>query len=531
MERNFSLSLEQMPQKIVVDPDYDLFRSLNPAERRPVLSRLLGDPTRTLVLPKNDRKTYDPLIKQLEKKGFKSVPAKQITHLEMAKSSLLFLGPQPEFGSLFKPETIARGDFSLELKKNSFSSKRVIGLAMARNSEEVNRVTPKLFHYGQYSMLEFSGGKNVKKETSEGARGISQDVLPPVTGIAVDTVLHLPEIISRIADKAIVYVGEKHDRYGDHLIQLDVIKGLHQRHPELAIGMEMFQRRYQGALDEYISGDIDEQTFLRRSHYFSTWRFNYYLYRDILQYARAKGIPVIALNQDNELVSKVAEVGIENLSPEERAKIPEELIFDDAAYEKRLQRVFEVHQTDVPGGKAPRVFKYFHQAQIVWDETMAETISTFGADRPDYHLVILAGNGHLAYGSGIPERARRRSGKDYATVLPDPGDPVEVGLADFVVFPRTIEVPESPKIGVMLDTSEGQLKVTGFTHGSGAKAAGMEKGDIIRGVADLQVENIDDLKASLVIRQVGEAVEVMVQRGKKEVGLKVKLGLPSPHRQ
>ena len=531
VERNFTLSLEEIPQQIVLDPDYDLFRSLYPAERRPVLSRLLGDPTRTVVLPKNDRKTYDSLVKQLERKGFRAVPAKEITHSEMAESSLLFLGPQPEFGSLFTQETDARVGFSLQLRKNTFSSRRVHGLALARDPEEVNRVTRKLFHYGQYSMLEFSGGKTVKKETSEGAQGISRDVPSPVTGIAVDAVLHLPEIISRIADKPIVYVGEKHDRYGDHLIQLDVIKGLHQRHPKLAIGMEMFQRRYQEALDEYISGAIDEQTFLRRSHYFTTWRFNYYLYRDILLYARANKIPVIALNQDNELVSKVAEVGIEKLRPEERAKIPEELVFEDAEYEKRIRRVFEVHQTDLPGSKAPRVFEYFYQAQLVWDETMAETISTFVADHPDYHLVILAGNGHLEYGSGIPKRARRRSGKDYATVLPAPGEPVEAGLADFIVFPSTIEASEPPKLGVMLDTSEDQLKVTGFTHGSGAKAAGMAKGDIIRGVDGQQVENIDDLKASLFIRQVGDTLGVMVQRGTKELELKVKLGLPTVHRR
>ncbi len=332
-----------------------------------------------------------------------------------------------------------------------------------------------------------------------------------------------------MADKDIVYVGERHDRYGDHLVQLEMIRALHQRHPKLAIGMEMFQRRYQKALDDYISGESNEQTFLKQSHYFSTWRLNYHLYRDILQYAKDNGIPVVALNQDNELVSKVADEGLEKLSQEEKDRIPKEMAFDDEGYEKRLRKVFELHQTELGGDSAPQVFEYFHQAQVLWDETMAESIATFLADRPDYYLVVLAGTGHLAYGSGIPKRAYRRNGREYAIVLPDSGEPLEPGLADFIVFPSELAAPEAAKLGVMLDIREDQLKVTGFTSGSGAQEAGMQDGDIIVAVEDQKVEDIDDLKAYLAIRHVGDQIRVEVRRDEATVELTVELGPPARH--
>lgn len=528
-EQTFTFSLEDKPLEIIMDPDYDLFRSLGPAESRPVLSRLLGDPTRTVVAPETNRKIYESLIQELQNRGFKTASAKEVSHADLGKKTFLFLGPQSEFKSFFPevPETAA--GFSLQIKQNPFKSKLVLGLALARDPSEVSDAVPKLFHYGQYSSLKFSEGKNLEKKTVASDRGIRVEVPPPVTGIALDTVLPLTEIISQIADKTIVYVGEKHDRYGDHLMQLEVIQALNHRHSKLAIGMEMFQLRYQKALDNYVSGVTDEPTFLRESRYFSTWRFNFKLYQDILQYARAHRIPVLALNQDHQLVGKVADQGLERLDLEEKEILPREMAFDDEAYEKRLRRVFEMHQVELPGDSAPQVFEYFHQAQILWDETMAESIATFLADRPDCHLVVLAGNGHLAYGSGIPKRAYRRTAKDYAIVLPNPEEPLEPGLADFVVFPSEVETPEAAKLGVMLATAEGELKVTGFALGSGAKEAGIEEGDVILTVDDQKVEDIDDLKAFLAARNIGDKVRIKVRREEAAVELDVELMPLMPH--
>jgi hypothetical protein len=288
--------------------------------------------------------------------------------------------------------------------------------------------------------------------------------------------------------------------------------------------MEMFQRRYQKALDDYISGKSNTQGLLVDSRYFSTWRFNYHLYEDILQYARNHGIPVIALNQDNKLVSKVAQHGLEQLNEEEKAKLPIEMVTGDTSYEKRLRDAFEMHRTGLPGGRAPRNFEFFLQAQILWDETMAETVASFLADSPEHHLVVLAGSGHLAYGSGIPKRTYRRVPKSYAIVLPNPKGVPEPGMADFIVFPSEVEVPEEARLGIILDTSEGQLEVARVVEGNGAQTAGLKKGDIVLAVDDRQMKDIDHLKAYLATKYVGDQVEVTVRREKKEIKLRAELG-------
>ncbi|MGD9272688.1 MAG: ChaN family lipoprotein, partial [Syntrophobacterales bacterium] len=455
--------------------------------------------------------------------------AEEIDHSTLGEKSFLFLGPQTEIKSFLPKPPENPSGFFLQIRENMLNPQRVLGLIVAENSGEVKGVRRKLFHYGQYSRLEFSGGKNVEKETEASDRGIELEVGRPATGIALEAVLPLSEIASRVANKNIVYVGEKHDRYGDHLVQLEMIQTLQRHHPKLAIGMEMFQRRYQKSLDDYIFGKTDTQTFLKKSRYFSTWRFNYHLYEDILEYARANRIPVVALNQDNELVSKVAKEGLENLSPEEKSRIPAELVLDDESYKERLRSVFEMHQTNLEGDSIPQEFEYFHQAQILWDETMAESIANFLTDRPDYQMVVLAGSGHLAYGAGIPKRVHRRIGKSYAIILPDPGEPLELDLADFIVFPSEAQAPEDAKLGIMLDSSDGLLTVAGFSSGSGAEKAGIKKGDIVLAVDGQKVADFDDLRIILATRQVGDVVRVKVRRDKAAVELEVELGAPRRH--
>jgi uncharacterized iron-regulated protein len=102
------------------------------------------------------------------------------------------------------------------------------------------------------------------------------------------------QLLSALDGKRVIFVGESHDRYDHHLNQLAVIRGLHERGADLAIGTEFFQEPFQPDLDEYVAGRIDEKTLLRKTEYFERWRFDYRLYRDIVTYARDKGIPLRA---------------------------------------------------------------------------------------------------------------------------------------------------------------------------------------------------------------------------------------------
>ena len=109
------------------------------------------------------------------------------------------------------------------------------------------------------------------------------------------SVTTLDGIIWPLSKVRVVFVGEGHDRYEHHLNQLDIIRSLHEGKPDLAIGMEFFQWPFQSVLDRYIAGEIDERTFLRETEYYKRWRYDYRLYRPILQYARENRIPYLGI--------------------------------------------------------------------------------------------------------------------------------------------------------------------------------------------------------------------------------------------
>ncbi len=319
----------------------------------------------------------------------------------------------------------------------------------------------------------------------------------------------MDRLLDAIADRRVIFVGESHDRYEDHLNQLKVIDGLKRRGRDVAIGMEFFQQPYQSALDAFVSGQIDEAEMLRRTEYFDRWRYDYRLYRPILSYAREHRIPTIALNLEQELTSRASELGIAGLAREDRARIPADIDRDDRAYRERVKAVFDVHPM---GEKAS--FERFLDVQLLWDEGMAERAARYLQEHPEKTLVVLAGSGHVEYGQGIPRRLLRRLPVPSASLLNATNRDLDPAAADYLLFPRRVDLPASGLLGVMLnpETDGMGTEVQGFSEGSGAKMAGMKEGDRILRVGERGVSDYADVRIALIDRRPGERVSVEVRR-------------------
>ena len=123
----------------------------------------------------------------------------------------------------------------------------------------------------------------------------------------------------------VVYVGEMHTSARHHEIQLRVIRALHDGGIRLAVGMEMFDRSYQTVLDLWAAGGLDEEAFLRRTHWYANWRFDYGLYRSILDYIRTEKIPLVALNVPFSIPPKIRVGGTEYLTEYEKGYLPGEV--------------------------------------------------------------------------------------------------------------------------------------------------------------------------------------------------------------
>jgi len=247
-------------------------------------------------------------------------------------------------------------------------------------------------------------------------------------------------LTNQLAQANVVYLAETHDRVQDHQAQLQIMRSLASRRT-LVIGMEMFQRPFQWALDQYLAGQISEAELLRLTEYQRRWGYDWELYAPILRFARAEQIPVLALNTPSEVTRKVSRTGLDQLSFAERQWIPSisTILAEPDAYRQRIRQIYEeMHQ----GKGTSAGFEQFFLAQVLWDETIADRIAIALRRSPESLIIVLAGQGHILYGDGIPDRVQRRIPQvrsqllQQVTVILNPASEVkrDPSIADFFWF-------------------------------------------------------------------------------------------------
>jgi uncharacterized iron-regulated protein len=342
--------------------------------------------------------------------------------------------------------------------------------------------------------------------------------------IDLDAPLALGPLAAKLADKRVVFVSETHDRYDHHVTQLEIIRRLHELDANLSIGVEYLQQPFQPQVDDYIAGRTTEDEFLRATEYFQGWGYDYRLYAPIFRFAREQHIPVRALNVPTALPSGIFKSGMAaaaKLPEKQRAYLPKEILPADEDYKGRLRSAFAAHGPAKPGD-----FDHFVEAQLVWDEGMAESAAAYLNANPGRRMVILAGSGHIAFGSGIPKRLERRTHATYAIVLSS-GDELQPHMADYLVLSRKQDLPPAGVLGVTLQESPGQEspgsevksgseanvggRIRALSPGGAAEKAGLKKGEVLQEVDGQPIHGIADLRIALWDKKPGDHVRVSVR--------------------
>ncbi|VAX28064.1 hypothetical protein MNBD_NITROSPIRAE02-1087 [hydrothermal vent metagenome] len=509
-ERAFSAR----PLRIFLDENYDTMRRLAEREVPPVVSAFTGRKGSVVIVPEDGREVYKEAATFFKEQGYTVKGEKEVTDKEIEENSILIMSDRNRiYRRLFADRPLPEGGFVVKVYKNPLNPGRVAVVFNAKDRQEAGTAFRKIFRYGNYSLLVFENGKNILKKTADSDKGISVDLTLRLDAVETADTTGLDAVIRRIKDSRVVFVGEMHTAYEHHVVQYEIINRLYSDSGKLVIGMEMFQRPFQKYLDQYIQGDITEAEFLRKTEYFKRWVFDYNLYRDILQYARANRIPVIALNIRKEILKKVSKDGIDSLSEEEYAEIPQDMDMTNRQYREYLRNVFSQHDNKSN-------FENFVQSQILWDETMAHSIADTLKKYPDTQMVVLAGNGHVQHSWGIPDRVTRLTRERPTVILNYGGEGFDRGIADFVLFPKRIEPPESARLMVFLKDQKKGVVIEKVMKGGVAGKAGLKEGDVIIAIDDRIVGDISDVKIALLDRKPGDKVKIKVKRKRFLFGMK-----------
>ena len=364
--------------------------------------------------------------------------------------------------------------------------------------------------------------------------GDPQNPYPLQSSPTVGQIVHLPtgsvvsiaQMLTIAGDARIVYLGETHDNPASHRLELQVLEALAERHPgSQALGMEMFSRAQQSALDRWVAGLLDEKAFLKESRWFENWQMDFGYYRDLLNFARDRRIPIIALNAEKSLVGAVRSKTPDQLSKEEQARLPELDLTDP--YQRGL--VAAIFGDSSHGGMQ---LDSFVRIQTLWDETMAESAVRYMASPAgkDKHLLVIAGGNHVSYGFGIPRRVFRRLPVSYVLIggreINIPADKqnrlMDVTVPDFpmtaydfVVYLAYEDLPQTGvSLGVMMEpapTGRGFVVKT-VAPGSNAERHGLLPGDILLTLDGEALADNFDLVYALKQKQPGTRGLLQIER-------------------
>jgi uncharacterized iron-regulated protein len=234
----------------------------------------------------------------------------------------------------------------------------------------------------------------------------------------------LADIVPELLKSRVVVVGEQHADEGHHRAQLRVIQALHKAGAKVAVGLEMFRRNSQDALDRWVSGDLRRQEF--EAVFQENWGYSWTAYQPIFEYARAEKLPMLGLNVPREITRQVARGGFESLSDAQRGQLSDVTCQIDEEYMRYVREAYGAH------AHGNMNFRFFCEAQMLWDNAMATHSLEYLRSHPDAVVVILTGVGHARKGA-VPRQIQLRSQIPVTVFLPEvPGsiDPQTVNSAD-----------------------------------------------------------------------------------------------------
>jgi len=193
-KQDVTIRVDNTPLSLEVDPDFDVFRRLDPRELPPTVARLYGDKQLLVVLPSTAPKTLDAAYKGVARLLTKNGDAtavldKELTDVQIKAQSLFLLG-SPSENMAFDRLSLPSGRYviakdGIRIGDTDYSATdlavavvtdhpdrvdKIVAFLYGKTPEAIKNAGDKLVHYGKYSWVTFRGVERWDRGTWEATR-------------------------------------------------------------------------------------------------------------------------------------------------------------------------------------------------------------------------------------------------------------------------------------------------------------------------------------------------------------------------
>jgi uncharacterized iron-regulated protein len=214
-------------------------------------------------------------------------------------------------------------------------------------------------------------------------------------------IITIQQFILDNKDVDIILVGEWHTHAGIHRFQSDLLRAMFNQNKNISLSMEQFSRDKQDVLNEYLAGETGEQILIKEAAAWPNYESDY---RPLVEFSKTNNIDIIASNAPNYIVRCIGSEGIgyiNKLKIDERAWLAKTITTKDSEYKKRF--LASMHH----GDEVQNLQRF--EAQVTWDETMAESILGYLEQHPNQKIIHVAGKFHVEDGVGIAASINARA--------------------------------------------------------------------------------------------------------------------------
>lgn len=235
----------------------------------------------------------------------------------------------------------------------------------------------------------------------------------------------LLQLTQQLKTVDVIFIGEFHGNHASHLLQAQLQSLLYQQNPKQVLSMEQFNRDQQSILERYLDDEVGETYLINEAPAWENYRASY---RPLVEFAKQRFLPVIAANAPADTVRCIGRQGadyITKLSAEEKTLIASSPFTEIDNYR-------EMFNDYLQGGRHldPAKAERSYLAQLMRDNTMAESILKALQNYPDHQLIHTNGAFHSNHGLGTVAALQK----------------LKPNLNIKVISPIYTESPQQPKV-------------------------------------------------------------------------------------